>query len=457
MQILVRGEIRMLNKKIDIRIAMFSALAIAFSITQIKVLMYGVFFIQFMICVFSLKKIREERNTELINLVITSLILPDNYIIIVVSVFLLFIVSPKLKVNKFFLLGILWIVLNMIINSVHGGNIIMFVIYTTPFFIMNICIKKLSNAEKVIESCSNYLKTWICIETVTIIVYALTHMNTVLAYRDLDWVTGTLGEYQCNVLMCIGSFSMLIFWSQYFYYRKNIVWLLVSVAMLLATGAIAYTLILSSSIVLVSVISMNERPARKIGTLALIIVGVIFFQSIMPAWITREVTLLTNRDYVINRITKFNYYENTFVKLPKEEGYVKFLIGVGAGQYSSRAAETCAGGYIGLYDSIARPYETVIRKKYISMRYGGAGLSSTSQASILSVQGEFGIVGLIAILTYFIMKFKNTEDRNAKIAVLFFVGLMFFDNTIEFAKYGAIFWIAYYFCTNMNSNRVKIE
>ena len=447
----------MLKKKklIDIRIALYIVLSMAFAITQVKAIMYVVFLIQLLKCGYSLNKSKDERNIELINLLITSLVVPDNYTIIVVSFIVFFITSPKRKMKKTFLFATLWILLNMAINAVHLGNAIMFIIYTVPFFIMDVSIKELSNSEIIIDSCSDYLKKWVCIEAVVVVLYALTHIGTVLAYRDLDWVTGTLGGYQCNVLMCFCSFSMLIFWSQYFNNKKNLVWLLISVALLLSTGAIAYTLFFASAIVIVSVLSMNEKPARKIGTLALIAVGVILFQSIMPAWITREVTLLTNKNYVVNRVTKFNYYDNTFKKLPQEEGIIKFLIGTGAGQYSSRAAETCAGGYIGLYDSIASPYETEIRQKYISRRYGGAGLTSSSQASILSIQGEFGIVGLLAIAAYFVKKYKNTKERNARIAVLFFVGLMFFDNTIEFAKYGAIFWIAYYFCTNMNSLRAK--
>ena len=174
------------------------------------------------------------------------------------------------------------------------------------------------------------------------------------------------------------------------------------------------------------------------------------FIQMVPKWMSNEITLLSNKNYLYNRVTKIRYYENTFIELPKNEDLGKVVFGTGLGEYSSRAADTCAGEYIPLYDKIAKPFESAIRKKYISSwNFGGDGLTSTSQASVISIQGELGAIGLFALFIFLLKKMRSSTDIRGKIVVLYFIGLLFLDNTLEFAKYGLIFWMAYYLCNRM--------
>ena len=327
--------------------------------------------------------------------------------------------------------------LNICINQVHFNNILFSVIYTLPFFMMGYEMEYLISDKKVVDEIVFSMKNWIIIEGMSVILFALTHISTVRSYGDMDWVTGTLGSYQCNVLMTICSFSLLVFWTEYNDKKKSVMWIIISGILAISTGAVGYTLVFACVILMVILLSFQIKIPQKL-------------LMVVPKWMSNEIVLLSDKNYLYNRVTKIRYYENTFIELPKNEGFYEAVFGTGLGEYSSRAAETCAGGYIPLYDKIAPPFESTIRKKYISSwNFGGDGLTSTAQASVISIQGELGVIGLITLFIFLFKKMRSSTDVRGKIVVLYFIGLLFLDNTLEFAKYGLVFWMAYYLCNRM--------
>ena len=294
------------------------------------------------------------------------------------------------------------------------------------------------------------MKNWIIIEGMSVILFALTHISTVRSYGDMDWVTGTLGSYQCNVLMTICSFSLLVFWTEYNDKKKSVMWIIISGILAISTGAVGYTLVFACVILMVILLSFQIKIPQKLLMVVILTLGAVAFIQIVPKWMSNEIVLLSDKNYLYNRVTKIRYYENTFIELPKNEGFYEAVFGTGLGEYSSRAAETCAGGYIPLYDKIEPPFESTIRKKYISSwNFGGDGLTSTAQASVISIQGELGVIGLITLFIFLFKKMRSSTDVRGKIVVLYFIGLLFLDNTLEFAKYGLVFWMAYYLCNRM--------
>ena len=132
-------------KKIDFEFIINAAISMVFAITQVKVIMYFVLIIQLMKFINLQKKSKDKRNAELIKLIVVTLFLPDNYLIIVASIFVLFICFKeyKYKIKKYYCIAILYVSLNILLFGVHTGNIIMFAIYTIPFFIMETCFPKL--------------------------------------------------------------------------------------------------------------------------------------------------------------------------------------------------------------------------------------------------------------------------------------------------------------------------
>lgn len=441
-------------KRIENRWYIYGFISIVFAITQIKPVMYLIFLLQIYYLLRANKCSQEKIKLEQLNLIIVSLFLPDNYVIIFVAFMFLIFTKQKRQYkisekNAFWMVIIgTYILINVSMNLVPLKNIMMSAIYMLPFFVLGYEIKNMLVSDKIRDGVISALKYWIVIEGLSIVIYASTHLGIVQSYADMDWVTGTLGLYQCNVLMCICSFSFLIFWAQISYDRKKDYKLLIFSGLIaLSTGAVAYTIFFALSLTIVVLVSSKVKARQKLGIISLVVLGCVAFVFLVPKWMSKEILRLLDMNYIYNRITKLRFYVNTFVEIPMKEGITDFLIGTGLGQYSSRAAETCAGGYVGLYDKFFKSYEAMIRVKYISgPNYGGDGLTSSSQASIISLQGELGFIGLITFLSFLLLKLRKANDPRAKTVILYFTLLMFLDNIIEFAKYGAIFWIAYYAC-----------
>lgn len=442
----------------------FSLLAVAFAVTQISYVMYPAYIIQLTFLLFGLNKNSKIRKREMIDMLLVSLMMPDNYLIIL-STLLIFFLSVCISTKKAnhshitaIVITLIYLFYNILFNVVPFGNIIMAVVYLLPFVLLEDCCNQIFEKDSnIVLQISSSIKKMILIEAVATIVYAITHISTVLTYQDMDWVTGTLGEYQCNVLMVICTFSLLIFWAEYTIYKNsNLKWILLAGGLALSTGAVAYTLMFVFSVLLVTMFSLKTSINKKIALIALLIIGSIAFVVIVPEWMSREILMLTNSEYLLNRVTKLKFYKSTFFEIPKNEGFLSFLFGTGLGQYTSRAAETCAGGYVGLYDQIANGFETAIRKRYISgVSYGGAGLTASPASSIMSLQGELGFIALVFVVVFFARKAKKGKQLNSVIAVVYFISLMIVDNALEFAKYGAIFWITYYACKNIKCNIVR--
>lgn len=448
--------IKMKIKKLDIRWCIFYCASFIYAVLQIKIVMYVCLVVQLMY----VARVRRNnrKSIEIINLLLVSLFLPDNYVIIPIVVVAFVACVLKKGFRKKTVLAVtivsIYCMMNICVNQVHFNNILFSAIYILPFFMLEYEIEYLIGDKKVANEIVFSIKNWIVIEGLSVILFALTHISIVRSYNDMDWVTGTLGSYQCNVLMIICSFSLLVFWKEYNNNKQSVMWIILSGILAVSTGAVAYTLIFACVILIMVLLSLEIKIPQKTLMIIVLIFGAVAFIQIVPKWMSNEIILLTDKNYLYNRVTKIRYYENTFVELPKNEGLYKAVFGTGLGEYSSRAADTCAGGYISLYDKIAKPFESTIRKKYISSwNFGGDGLTSTAQASIISIQGELGFIGLLALMAFFVKKMRNSADVRGKIDVLYFLGLLFLDNTLEFAKYGLIFWMSYYLCNRMRETR----
>ena len=137
--------------------------------------------------------------------------------------------------------------------------------------------------------------------------------------------------------------------------------------------------------------------------------------------------------------------------MPFTEGIFILLFGAGAGLYSSRAAETCAGGYIGLYDKLFAPYSSHCRKKYIEAVFNSidptheakTSLLGSARSSLIAVNGELGLVGTVFLILFIKYLYSGTKNIYKNVLVNYFILLMVFESIIEFPKMGIVFWIVY--------------
>lgn len=437
---------------------LYLSVAVIYAVAQINVLMYLIILVQLFCCVKAFLEREKKYTEECIDLILISLIMPDNYCVIFISLLVFFFAEREIRMSVnaavLIMISLAYVFWGILMNGVRIPNIFMSLVYMLPFRLQESSARNLfQKKNELVSYLCRSIKKVILIEILATVVYALTHMNIVAKYADMDWVTGTLGAYQCNVLMFICSISILLLWAECEKGKKsNILWIALGGALVVATGAVAYTLIFSLAIIVIMLFDLKIPAKMKLGVLLCLVVAGTLFVLVVPDWMVGDIIKMTDKNYLVNRVAKLKYYQNTFVEMPRNEGAVFFLFGTGIGQYSSRAAATCAGGYIGGYDRFFSAFETVFREKYISAFDFGEGILALPYASIMSLQGEVGFFGLAAVLTYFIHKFMRAGSRTGKIAIVYFVGLMFIENTLEFAKYGALLWIVYYACQRKNDH-----
>ncbi|MDJ1484994.1 hypothetical protein QNI16_31130 [Cytophagaceae bacterium YF14B1] len=114
---------------------------------------------------------------------------------------------------------------------------------------------------------------------------------------------------------------------------------------------------------------------------------------------------------------KFEAMDNAFDKLPEQYPLVS-LIGLGPGQYSSRAGLISSGNYYGskmnfLPNEVSEPFRKLFQHTWLEYTHGSDRYGNSTMHrpffSILSLFAEFGFVGLglfLGCILYFFMKIR---------------------------------------------------
>ena len=404
-------------------------------------------------------------------LILLALIVPDNYLIIVMVLYLYFINIKqhglKFKTEKILIYTaclIVYILFNLIIHMQNVNNIFFYLLYNLPFLVSALLMMNVVNKKGFRKGDIDYLlKCFVLIQIVAIISYALTHLKIIFSMIDNDWVSGTLGNYHSDVLMIICSFAFLYFLFRINEDRKCVGWAIASAIVALATTSVTYTIALLFAFVIGIVFTKSIDKNKKIKYGMFILLGIIVFYLLSPRWVTAQLFRLFDFNYFQYRIPKIKYYITTFITMPFTEGIFILLFGVGAGLYSSRAAETCAGGYIGIYDKFFTPYSSHCRKKYIESVFNSidptheakTSLLGSARSSLIAVHGELGLVGTVFLILFIKYLYSGTKNIYKNILVNYFILLMVFESILEFPKMGIVFWIVYTsirYSENKNTN-----
>ena len=412
--------------------------------------------------VFEFKKFFHDKKIfPIIKIIIASIIIPNNYIITIMTIIVyLLTIKHKKNVNIYAFILIFVLIFSIIINFVGIMNVSFGLLYLLPSFIIFSFFEKFKNEIKDSrDEITNISKQVIKLQVFAIVVYAIRNFKTLLMGGNAnDWLTGTFGYHQGNILLYYMLFSILVLKESYdrTKSKKDMIYIFISIIICILTNSIALTLLfILSYFVIVFIKSSIKKKIMNLGVLILIL---IIFMLLTPKWIQRYIIRLTDFEYFSNTVAKFHVYEDTFVNIPKND--IKFfIVGNGMGGYSSRAALTCTGSYIDSYSTLFKPSITAYTEEYILKRYikyniqQGQGTLYSPFSSILTIQGEYGIVGTILFLTLIYLMIKKSGTYS-NIFILFFFFSCFIENYVEFEKVMALVFILYF----MNQkNNIKLE
>lgn len=416
-----------------VEILLYSIGTLSLSIFNYSYLLYFAFLYSFLI---EFKKYSETKDVFcILKLFLLSIIIPNNYLILLLCIFKM--KNNKLNPKIIFLVFVF--LLNILLNSVHIPNILFGILFLFPVLVFYILLKDFK--EELYSSFSKIVqldKFLILLQIFSIISYLIFHFNTLSQFTGNDWVVGTFGYHQGNIFLYFILFSGLLLKKDYnrTKNKKDLLYVGICLVCAVLTNSIALIILFGFSYFIIHFLNSNLKS--KMESLCFLLLVLVVFLLFTPGWIKQYIVKLTDYTYFSRNIKKVDAYKDTFITIPSQD--VKFfLIGNGIGEYSSRAALTCTGKYINFYNKLFHPSVSEYTNRYILSRYikynleQKQGTMYSPYSTIISIQGEFGIIGLLLFL-YGIYYLLINSNKNAKTLILFFFLSCFIENYLEFAK-----------------------
>lgn len=394
--------------------------------------------------------------TNIIAIMLYGIIIPDNYIIIFILMleFLVLIIKKReIKITTLSLFFIIYLIFNILLHEFKIPNFLFSILYYSTTFFSYFVFKKVRiELREKIEDILKIISDIIIIELITIITYAIFHINIIKASIDFDWVVGTFGKYQGNILLFFMLFSFLLFTYHYRITKekKDLIYISISIIISIFTGSIALLILFLLSYIVITIIL--KKGKGKVSKIVLSISAIAVFICVTPNWIKEYIINLRDYNYLVSHISKIESYETTFITIPKEDKMF-LLFGNGIGNYSSRAALTCTGEYINGYskffnESMSKYTKTYIYPNLMNVMKNKLGSMDTAYSSIITIQGELGIIGILFFIVYWMKLFISNKEEVSRTFLLFFILSCFIENYLEFAKVICVVFFLYFIVEN---------
>lgn len=428
-------------------------------ITKNELFMYISFAITiFILLKVSIKEKRLEAKTLILITLLYSLILPDNYVIILLSLILIIryikelswykIRCFMLKYKTILLLIMGFFAINILSNKISLIKVLIAVYFNFTFisyFYIFIWNKGMNfELKKVIPHLENI-----------IIIQALATMINIIINFDFvkndfagDWSTGTLGLNQGNILCILLGFSSIYYFFTYMKSKeiKNLILFFISIFIMLSTFSLVNIVIFLGIIFIYLMQQLFKNKGSK-WLITIPVVAIALLYGVSPQWVKNDIKNFTDVEYLSQRFGKAQTYMDTYFNIPSQD-FKFLLIGNGVGNYSSRAALTVSGNYIGIYNKFLEPDVSEYSQKYIIDKlygdkaqeelYFSASVLGTPLSIYITIMGEFGFIGLGVFIFIVIILFKEI-NRYQRYILSCFLLMCIFDNWIEFAKVSLIF------------------
>ena len=392
---------------------------------------------------------KKKNNVEkfLFKNLVYSVMLPDNFIVIFFTglLFLYFVVSylrnkKRLIINKsfmiIFILLISMFMINIVIHRVPINNIFLYLMYNFVFAVVPIVFMAFNVEEY--ETIDKALNTAIIMQGISILAVVIFNIHIVMDNLFGDWSIGTMGVSQGVQLFSLMIFTAVKLLSKYLKTKQYeyLIFFIIATLLSLSTVSLTNTAIFFVSIIAFFVVYKLNRKVKLMMVGVIAVLMCIFWFGSDPFVREQFTKIAFNSEFRVNRVKKLETYEDTYISLPKKD-LKAGLIGVGAGNYSSRAALTASGYYTSWYNSSR--FKTSINKyarKYIRPRIFsniGVSLLETPTSQYISIMGEYGYIGVAVFAAIAILVFIKSGDFN-KLLILYFLMTCFFDNYFEYPK-----------------------
>jgi lysophospholipase L1-like esterase len=396
----------------------------------------------------------------LIGLWIYTIMLPDNYTVLLFSfiMFLLFIIKVVIKketavfkqwVKKYWMvicLVAVYLAVNIALNEVPPQNLIIEVLYFSVLIALLI-IYNFSSGDYTREI-DRTINAIVVIQLIYTVIFIPLRFQFVRAELIGDWSVGTLGTSEGTTLFIFYVFALAKYMHQYFNTKDNyfIIFAAFSFIGAVSTVNVSLTLFLVLSVGIYGVCFMKGKK-YKLYLLAASIVMITIFWNVSHPWIREQIyKTITNAEFRNNRIKKLKIYEDTFSYIPTIDK--KFAaIGNGMGNYSSRAALTVSGYYVPWFSENEYVRASYYTKRFIKpdiYTHYGISQTDTPSSQYISIMGEFGYIGFFFFMFWLMRPLFRDKSVN-RLSIIFLMFALLIDNYLEYYKVVLILFASYYY------------
>ncbi len=417
----------------------FSAYVIAtvvFNLTENDILFYFAYILGMLDCYKT--KLNNKGDYYLIKLCLYSIMIPSNYIILAALIYVSIVNKSRAKSSNIIYLFFvfLYLLFNIIANDIKMINLIFSVVYFIHIFFCMIFVDTVKLEEEDKENLISFLKFAALLQGIALVTKYIFQHDAIVSAIDFDWVSGTFGINQGNIFLFYFLFNFIVFFDRYRKKRIDICYMLVSIVYIVMTGSICLICIFAFVLFLYLMINKGIGIRMKIRALGLLMFLIMSFMVITPVWITDAIVRIAETDDKSIYISKLIDYENVYMNPHLSTDYE--IIGVGVGNYSSRAALTCTGIYLPTYNVFFEPSMSDFTTEYIynKLNYiydNKLGTLDTPFSEFISIKGELGYIGIAFLFSYFILLYSRNKNAS-RIYIMFLFFSCFVENYLEFAK-----------------------
>ncbi|MCH3973324.1 MAG: hypothetical protein LKE53_11320 [Oscillospiraceae bacterium] len=402
---------------------------------------------------------------HLLELILYSIIIPNNYVIIAVVVLaMLFAVFNPVKRHVFpaplVVVTVVYLIGNMLVCKTPWMNSLFVCIYLCAIPAVCCLLSHLEFTPTLQIHIKQTVKDIILLQLVWLIFYTASHLSAIKSSPDMDWVAGTFGVKQGNIFFLFCAFSSFIFLQSFLktFCKKDMAYYIICVGLIMCTGSIGLCAIYLFTILVFVLMQPTVRLKYKAVGLVTIGIAVVIVMQVNPTWVVNDILKMNNINSASHRVAKTVIYQRVFCTLPSEDPTFA-VFGTGIGQGCSRASITCTGWYIDSYSKNFPIYiSSFIQNNIFSdlkvFLAGQGGMAQAPFSSILSVQSELGWIGTVLLAVHFGYLLKSSS-KFSKIVILFFAFTLFWDNYLEYAKVIASFAIVLFWCNSSTYNTPK--
>lgn len=392
------------------------------------------------------------RKNSIWKLVVYSIILPDNYVIIVLADIVGIITLIKAGKYAYYskkqaeLVGIL--VLLATFSTIINGVPVVNILFSILFFLTIILSIFMLNSPKLLEVSCNIGEAIDKVYDIEIVAVLLGFIHCLIRgkFGD-DWAVGTLGSAQQVQVFLIAFIGGIIECAKIENNKsvkgKKNMRLLAMMLVVIATNCWSQLLV---SVLVLGVFWLLQRDKKVLVRIVVFTICLVcifpFVINMIPRGITSQITnMIGSKEYREYRFPKLGIYYKTYVEIPSEDALF-LLLGNGVGNYASRAALTCTGYYISGYSTMFEASMSDYTEKYIlpaliKSYYNSGGDSGSVLArpysSFIALMGELGITGLV--LVFLIVKeIMKKQDKYGRGILLLWLASCFLENYFEYAK-----------------------